>query len=607
MSIIRALSPITISRIAAGEVVERPASAIKELIENSLDAGATEINISVEAGGRNLILIQDNGCGMDKDDLDLCVERHTTSKLMDDDLLNISSFGFRGEALPSIASVSRLTVKSRTKHSEGAWCITVAAGEKTPIMPAMMNHGTIVEVRDLFYATPARLKFLRTERTELQQIHEIVKRIALVNPQVKFSLNADGKNIARYEASEDLVDNRLNRISQILGNEFAENSINVDIQREQIKLSGYISLPTYNRGTSNDIYLYINGRTVKDKILQTALRIAYQDFISSDRFPVAVLFLDIPNEYVDVNVHPAKTEVRFRDIPLVRNAVISGLKNAIFEKGQKTSSTIAEDTLRYMKPHSSLSMNQQAPSFSSNSYKSYNNSSFSRPKSEEIKLANHFFEPSAQNFHSHTENNNAPDEQPANSYPLGAAVCQLHETYIISQTENKIIITDQHAAHERLIYEKLKQDILNEEIEKQRLLIPEIIEIDEYNIDKILAIKEDLAKLGLNITKCTDKSIIVHEIPHILGDCNVQKLVRNIIDDLLEFDSQINFSELLNHILATYACHHSIRSGRRMNITEMNSLLREMEGTPHSGQCNHGRPTYIELKLSDIEKLFGRS
>lgn len=603
MSVIRQLSAVTISRIAAGEVVERPASVIKELVENALDAGASEIKIVVEDGGRNLILVQDNGCGMDKEDLSLAVESHTTSKLLDDDLLNIKSFGFRGEALPSIGAVSRMTIKSRVKHSENAWAVTVAGGEKAPIMPVMIPEGTIVEIKDLFFATPARLKFLRTERTELQHINEIIKRMALVNPQVKFTLVSNGKEIARYDQYDELVDSYFQRVEQVLGKEFAENSINVAIHKDPIKINGYISLPTYNRGTSNEVFLYVNGRSVKDKILQTALRVAYQDFISHDRFPVAALFLEIPYEYVDVNVHPAKTEVRFRDVSMVRSAVISGLKNAIYEKGRTTSSTIASDTLGKMQ--SNIQATPPRPQFASQN-NNFPSRSFSVPSQQDLKAAASLFEPVAQNFAS-TDEQYTGEETVEKTYPLGAAMCQMHDTYIISQTKDSIIITDQHAAHERLVYEKLKQDILNEEIEKQRLLIPEIIEVDEYNLEKILAITKDLAKLGLNITKCTEKSLIVHEIPYLLGNCDTKKLVRDIIDDLIEFDKNINFHELLNHVLATYACHHSIRAGRKMTIVEMNSLLREMEETPHSGQCNHGRPTYIELKLSDIEKLFGRS
>ncbi|MEQ9115528.1 MAG: DNA mismatch repair endonuclease MutL [Rickettsiales bacterium] len=606
MSIIRELSPVTISRIAAGEVVERPASVIKELVENSLDAGADEITITIENAGKNLIIVEDNGCGMDKEDISLAVERHATSKLIDNDLLNIKTFGFRGEALPSVGSVSRLTIKSKPAHSENGWCITVAGGEKTPTMPAMLNTGTVVEVRDLFFATPARLKFLRTERTEIQHITDIIKRMALVNPQVKFTFRSDDKEIFSFQKEIDLVDPYFKRIEKVMGKEFAENSINVNIEKDNIKIKGYISLPTYNRGTSSDTYLYINGRAVKDKLLHTALRVAYQDFISSHRYPVAALFLEVPFEYVDVNVHPSKTEVRFRDVPLVRNIVISGLKKAVYEKGQKTSSTIASDTLNYVQRNMG-----SAPSASPSMFSRPPNSthSFSAPRQESINSANQFFEPVAQDFSSKTSNETYASHQEAgaNSYPLGAAMCQMHETYIVSQTNDSIVITDQHAAHERLVYESLKNDILNNEVEKQRLLIPEIIEIDEYNLDKILAIKEDLLKLGLNVEKLTDTSIVIHEIPHILGNCNTKKLVQDIVDDLIEFDRNVTFKELLNHVLGTYACHHSIRSGRKMNTTEMNSLLREMEATPHSGQCNHGRPTYIELKLKDIEKLFGRS
>lgn len=603
MAIIKQLSPVTISRIAAGEVVERPAAAIKELIENSLDAGSTEIKIKIEGAGKNLITVQDNGHGMSKEDLYLAADRHTTSKLIQDDLLNIKTFGFRGEALPSIGSISRMTIKSRAINLDEGWCLKIIGGEKHSLEPCSISPGTCVEIRDLFFATPARLKFLRTDKTELNHINEIIKRIALVNPNVKFTFIVDGKEVIRYDVPDDLIDGQFSRIAQIIGKEFSDNAINIHSTKDQIHINGFISLPTFNRGTANDIYLYVNNRCVKDKILQMAIRIAYQDFISSDRFPVAALFINLPYEYVDVNVHPAKTEVRFRDVPLIRNILISSLKNAIYEKGQKTSNTIASDTLNYAAKNL-----VSTPKYTSTSWA--NSSNFTHKPSitskENLDLARGFFEPTAQNY-------TTPEIQPLNSsvtddeYPLGAAVCQLHETYIISQTKESIIIVDQHAAHERLLYEKLKNDILNNNIEKQRLLIPEIIEVDSYNLDKILGIKVELLKLGLNITKYTEKSLIVQEIPHLLGHINVKKMVQDIIDDLIEFDQKINFDELLNHILATYACHHSIRSGRKMNVSEMNSLLREMEATPHSGQCNHGRPTYIELKLTNIEKLFGRS
>ena len=603
--VIRELSTVTINRIAAGEVVERPASAIKELVENSIDAGATEITVKIEAGGKNLIFISDNGFGMSKDDLALAVQRHTTSKLIGDDLLNIKHFGFRGEALPSIASVSRMSIKTRPSDSDEGYMLKVVGGEGQSISPTAHHVGTSVEVRDLFYATPARLKFLRTEKTEIQHIVELLKKIALANPKVSLKFYSDNKMLLNFPISN--TDNPLfSRTSEIFKKDFTENSIEVDIERDNVKLSGYISLPTYDRGTSVEQYLYVNKRPVKDKLLFAAIRIAYQDFISRDRYPVVVLFLDVPSDLVDVNAHPAKTEVRFRDVSMIRNMLVGGLKDALLNQGQRTSSTIASDAIRAVSVEPSTSptqihTNQKTPITYSSVSKPKSFSRASIPNLQMNQMMQEFSQPVVKSF----EENE--DDARYEQYKLGAARCQMHETYIISQTPNSIIIIDQHAAHERLLYEQLKQQIEDGSLSRQRLLIPEIIELNPDIMEKLLKLKDNLSKLGLQIDRCTSQSIIVTEIPILLGDCNVKKLTQNIIDDIIEFEENISFKELVNHILATYACHHSIRSGRKMNKDEMNNLLREMENTPHSGQCNHGRPTYIELQLRDIDKLFGRS
>lgn len=596
---IRQLSPVTINRIAAGEVVERPSAVVKELVENSLDAGSTEIVVKIESGGKNLILVSDNGCGMSRDDLELCVERHTTSKLLNDNLLNINYFGFRGEALPSIASVSRMHIKT-SQNAEDGWSLDVIGGEKHSIKPVSSHKGTTIEIRDLFFATPARLKFLRSEKTELQHISDIIKKIALANPKVKFSLYSDQKEILHYKVDE--LDPMVYRISQIFNKDFIENSIEVSRSKDGIIINGHISVPTFNRATANDYYLYVNNRPVKDKVLLAAVRVAYQDFLSRDRYPMVVLFLSLPSELVDVNVHPAKTEVRFRDIQNIRGFVINAIKEALHEGGGRTSSTISEDTL------SSVKTSFSPRDFSIRSSKSFT-PKFSAPKSTVIQKDLHeavqgFYKPVVKDFEKEVVET---QDTTTKDFPLGSARCQLHETYIISQTEKSIIIIDQHAAHERLVYEKLKRQFDNKEVEKQRLLIPEIIEVKEATLEKVLEKKPELENMGLTIAKCTNQSVIITEVPHIIGNCNYRKLAKDIIEHLEVHEESANLKELINETLATYACHHSIRSGRKMNIEEMNALLREMEETPHSGQCNHGRPTYIELELKDIEKLFGRS
>lgn len=618
---IKELSPITINRIAAGEVVERPASVVKELVENSIDAGATEITIKIEAGGKNLILISDNGCGMSKEDLLLAIKRHTTSKLVNDDLLDIKYFGFRGEALPSIASISRMTIKSCCADSSESHMLEIAGGKVQNIIPVAHHVGTTIEVRDLFFSTPARLKFLRKEKTEIQHVQDLIKRVALANPNVMFNLSSDNKTL--FNLITKKVENSLEqRVNELFHQEFIDNSIFINNRGENpVKIYGYISLPTYDRGTSAEQYLYINHRPVKDKLLNTAIRIAYKDFISRDRYPVVILFIELANELVDVNAHPAKTEVRFRDINLVRNLVIGTLKNALLAQGSSVSSTIANDTLKAANIENYNRRNQQYSPFVSGSStsgkknisyqssdKKFNSSSFFSEVSTYQEPIQPDIDEIIPEFKIPTTKDFAEDRtDPVNhEYRLGAAKCQLHETYIVSQTKDSIVIIDQHAAHERLVYEQLKQQLKNGSISKQRLLIPEIIEVNNDVMDKILAAQESLQKLGIQVKNCTKQSIIVTEIPQLLGNCNTKKLIQNIVDDFIEFEENISFNELMNYILATYACHHSIRSGRIMNKDEMNALLREMENTPHSGQCNHGRPTYIELHLKDIEKLFGR-
>ena len=570
---IRILPPTTVNRIAAGEVIERPASAIKELVENAIDAGASEIDVLLLAAGKSLISVSDNGSGMSPDELKLCVERHATSKLPDDDLLHVKHLGFRGEALPSIGSVSRLAITSKAKNSQDAWQISVIGGGVTELTPASRKIGTTVEVRDLFYATPARLKFLRSDRTEIEQAKDIIMRLSMAHPEIRFSLSSDDKMLANYNSSSD----RLTRLAEILGKDFSENSIIINSVRDGVKLSGFTSLPTYNRGTSTEQYLFVNNRPVRDKLLLGVVKAAYQDFLERGRHPVVALFLDISPDFVDVNVHPAKAEVRFRDVGLIRGLIISALKQAIASGGERASTSISQVAQTFFKPNNfvqrsivsdySLPLMQQAP--------------LSRPP--EIK-----------------------EEAQQINYRLGSARGQVHNTYIFAQTADGIVIVDQHAAHERLLYERMKESLAETGIARQKLLIPEVVEIGEAESAQLLQRKDEFAALGLIIEGFGEGTIIVREIPALLGKTDIHALIKDLSDDLQEFGEALALRDKLEHICGTMACHGSVRAGRQLNIDEMNALLRQMEATPHSGQCNHGRPTYIELKLADIEKLFGR-
>jgi DNA mismatch repair protein MutL len=597
---IKLLSPITISRIAAGEVVERPASAVKELVENSIDAGATKIDIVVEQGGRNLISVADNGSGMSKEDLSLAVERHATSKLNEEDLFNILHFGFRGEALPSIASVSRMTITSKQASSEEAWSINIQGGSKAEPIPASSTNGTTVIIRDLFFATPARLKFLKSERTETQQIVDTIKRIAIAHPHISFKVLADDKLQLQTLGStaEDATSLRMN---ELFGNDFSTNSVKLDFSNKCYTIKGFASLPTYNRGTSTEQYLFVNNRTVRDKVLLTAIKIAYQDFLARDRHPVAVLFLDLPPEEVDVNVHPTKAEVRFRDSEAVKGSIITALRNSLNEQiGYKASSTISNQAINSFKPSI-----PQAPSTG-------NKMNFSLPlhtntaseRSSNFMQRHIIPQQVEQKFYQ-----NAPthiEQIITEQLPLGFAKCQLYGNYIVAQTPDSMVIVDQHAAHERLVYEELKKSISIHDVKVQRLLIPEIVELSDTALDKLLEYVEELKKLGLLVERFGNNAVAVYGMPALLSETNVKKLISDIADDLIEHAADFQISGIVEHLVETFACHHSVRSGRILNIEEMNALLRQMENTPHSGQCNHGRPTYIELKLSDIEKLFGR-
>lgn len=601
--IIRQLDEAAINRIAAGEVVERPASAVKELIENALDAGATRITVDIADGGKTLIRITDDGCGMTVDDLPLAVARHATSKIDGSDLLDIHSFGFRGEALASLGSVGRLTITSRAKGADAAQ-ISVVGGRIGPVKPAGLTRGTVVELRDLFFATPARLKFLRSDRAELQAIVDVVRRLAMAEPFVGFTLNEVSEGNARclFRAdpqSGDLFDALHGRLASVLGADFTENALRIDIEREGLRLTGYAALPTYSRGSSAQQYVFVNGRPVQDRLLLGALRVAYFDFLSRDRHPAAVLNLIADPQRVDVNVHPAKAEVRFREPEAARSLIISGLRHALAGAGHRASTTVANETLAAIKPEAPLQRQWawSAPPTPSHSSLA---AAFSAQAPAMAPPTGFAEMPSARLAQSE------PVEEAVVHHPLGAARAQVHENYIIAQTADGVVIVDQHAAHERLVYERLKRQSVENGIARQALLIPEIVELSVSDASRLLEIAADLEALGLVVEPFGGAAVAVREVPAILGQVNAGALLRDVLDELADAGQSHLVRAKIDAVLSRMACHGSVRSGRQMRAEEMNALLREMEATPHSGQCNHGRPTYVELKLSDIEKLFGR-
>jgi DNA mismatch repair protein MutL len=599
LPVIRQLDDSAINRIAAGEVVERPASAVKELVENAIDAGARRISIDVADGGKTLIRVTDDGCGIAGTDLVLALSRHATSKIDGSDLLNIHTFGFRGEALPSLGAVGRLNITSRVKGAE-AFEMNVEGGQMGQVRPAALNGGTVITLRDLFYATPARLKFLRTDRAETTAINDIVKRLAMAEPFVRFELrDVSGdtpRTTFRAEAENgDMFDALHGRLSTVLGREFADNSLKIDALREGLHLTGYAALPTYSRGSAVQQYLFVNGRPVRDKLLVGALRGAYFDFLSRDRHPAAALFLDCDPTLVDVNVHPAKSEVRFRDPGLARGLIVSALRHALAEAGHRASTTVAGATLGAMTPEPTgarvYQMDRPSMGLRAASYQSQ------APGFAEM---NHAY--SGQIVDPVTV-----DETHAVDLPLGTARGQVHENYIIAQTATGMVIVDQHAAHERLVYEKLKYQMAKNGVAAQALLIPEIIELSDGDCARLLEVADQLSRFGLGIEPFGGGAIAVRETPAILGEVNARAMILDILDELADQGSSNMVQAKVEAILSRIACHGSIRSGRWMRAEEMNALLREMEATPHSGQCNHGRPTYVELKLADIERLFGRT
>ena len=595
---IRRLPTTLVNQIAAGEVIERPASVVKELVENAIDAGANDIDVALELGGTALIRVKDNGRGMTRDELPLALERHATSKLPDDDLLAIHFLGFRGEALPSIGSIARLSITSRARGSDESWNIKVEAGEISPLTPAALSEGTVIEVRDLFYAIPARLKFLKSARTEISNVVDIIERLAMAHPDIRVRLSHDGRAVRDFPAlTNDWVSAAPQRLEKILGGGFAVNTAVVDAEREGIRITGFAGLPTFHRSTSQAQYLFVNRRPVRDRLLLGVIRAAYQDYLARDRHPVAVLFLEVPTEQVDVNVHPAKSEVRFRDSQLVRGLILHGLRGAIGTTSQRASTTVATQALgafRYEGVRgqgSGVRENQPLPAYG-----------FAAPAQTLWRSEM----PSPQS-RTETFSSAIPNPRPLTpDFPLGAAVAQLHHTYIVSQTRDGLVIVDQHAAHERIMYEKFKAEMAASGVARQMLLLPEVVELTDAQSARLLARAAEWASLGLVMEGFGESTVLVREVPSMLGDSDVQGLVRDLADDLSLYEDGLALADRLEAILSTMACHGSVRAGRPLNLAEMNALLRQMEATPFSGQCNHGRPTYVSLAKSDVEKLFGR-
>ena len=581
MNNIKKLPDNLINQIAAGEVIERPSSALKELIENSIDAGASKISISLSEGGKTLIEVIDDGMGMNLHDLKMCLERHATSKINDGDLVHINSLGFRGEALPSIGSIANLVIESYDKLKDEAWQISIINNKKN-IEPSLIRFGTKVTITDLFLKVPARLKFMKTNATEIRYCKEVVKHLAMSHPKISFSLTIDSKRIFNWEKSEKAdFEGTKNRLYQVMGEDFIKSSVSVHIERDGLILAGMVGMPTLNRNTGREQYLFVNNRPVKDRNLIGALRGAYKGLIEHNRFPVAVLFLDILSQDVDINVHPAKVEVRFKDSGKVRSIIVSGVRKALEKAGLNTASEISNALIDKM------SFDEQVINDNSNN----------------INLQNINLSPSsrlAENIDSDSFNNQR-------TYPLGSAIAQAHGTYIISETENGLILIDQHAAHERIVLEKIREGFLNSNIQKQILLIPEVVELSGDHFEVIIKYKDSLIKLGLVIEEFDNNAIIIREHPAILDKVNFSILIKDIAEEIIDFGSEFVLSERLDNICGNMACHSSIRSGRLLLTSEMNALLREMEVTPNSSQCNHGRPTFIKLSVTDIEKLFGRT
>ncbi len=604
---VRQLSEAIVNRIAAGEVVERPASVVKELVENALDAGATRIDIFTDGGGRRLIRVDDNGEGMTRADLALAVERHATSKLADDDLVSICTLGFRGEALPSIGSVARLAITTRHLSEPHAWAIEVDAGVKSEPKPAALGKGTRVELRDLFYATPARLKFLKLDRTEAEAVREVVRRLAMSRPDVAFTLGGEERAPLSFAATLPGAAGRLARLGDVLGADFRGNAVALDAEREGVTIEGFAALPTLTRANALGQYLFVNGRAVRDKLLIGAVRAAYADYLPRDRHPLVALFVTLAAGEVDVNVHPAKAEVRFRNAGLVRALIVHALKTALAREGARAATTGGAATVAAFRsqpmPYSSGVRGAgwrrafapvRGGGFAEAGQAAFDvggpiadmRSDLPAGLAEDMDVA----EPDADHL----------------DHPLGAARAQVHDTYIVAQTRDGLVVVDQHAAHERIVYERLKAAIDKSGIPRQILLIPEIVELDEADVERLAARAGELAHFGLVLEPFGPGAVALRETPSLLGEIDGGGLVRDLAEHMSEWDETLPLERRLLRVASSMACHGSVRAGRRLKPEEMNALLREMEVTPNSGQCNHGRPTYVELKLTDIERLFGR-
>ncbi|GEO81941.1 DNA mismatch repair endonuclease MutL [Pararhodospirillum oryzae] len=636
---IRLLPPTLVNRIAAGEVVERPASVLKELVENAIDAGAGRIDVVLADGGRARLVVVDDGCGMTPDEMVLAVERHATSKLPGDDLLAIHTLGFRGEALPAIASVARLTLTSRPAGAANAWSLSVEGGAKGTPEPASHPPGTRIEVRDLFFATPARLKFLKAPRTEQGHVVDALHRLALAHPGIGFSLTDGDRSVLRLAPAQgDLFSGRLDRLGAILGRDVAENAIPVDAERDPLRLSGAIALPTCNRATTAAQYLFVNGRPVRDRLLHGAVRAAYADVLPHDRHAIVVLYLDLPTDLVDVNVHPAKTEVRFRDAALVRGLIVSALRHTLAQARPQAHPALGAEVLDALRaggagddplpagtlppraPQGTGSLPWHGPrrpgqgalrfAYAAQAPAPWTGSGagagegggLAESGTARVPLPAGVVEPFPASAEGLPEDpGDIPDE-----WPLGRAVGQIHATYILAQSRDGLVIVDQHAAHERLVMERMNEALAEGGVRRQGLLLPEVVDLDEPAAQRLLEAAEDLARLGLGIEAFGPGAVVVREVPALLGDTDVKGLVRDLADGLAEWGTPQILQDRLGHVVATMACHGSVRAGRRLGLAEMNALLRAMETTPRSGQCNHGRPTHVTLRLADIERLFAR-
>ena len=600
---VRRLDPLLIDRIAAGEVIERPAAAVKELVENALDAGARRVEVAIQGGGRDLIRVSDDGRGMSAADLELSVERHATSKIPDGDLTRIDTLGFRGEALPSIASVSRLEIRTRERGAGEAHALHVEDGAKGPIAPSAHPEGTRIEARALFAATPARLKFLKTDRAEAQACAEVVRRLALAHPTARFTFTSEIGGSFDWAACTDSEAGERERIRQALGAEFAENALRLDVEREGLRLYGWVGLPTFNKPNALGQYAYVNGRAVRDKLISGALRAAYMDYLPRERHGAAVLFLALDPREVDVNVHPAKAEVRFRDSGLVRGVIVSAVRQTLEAARHRAATTGGAATLEALR---APAWRQETPSQPIDW-----NWRASPAAPEAFAPPQRFEEPRQAAFEGFAPlarpgSAASPSNEPEIAAPLGAARAQLHHTYIVAQTRDGVVIVDQHAAHERIVYEKLKRQREAEGIERQILLSPLVVELDPQGAGALLERATDLENLGIVIEGFGPGAVLLREAPTLIAEGDMASLIKDLAEEALAEDGAESLERRLDHRLATIACHYSVRAGRTLRPEEMNALLREMEATPGAGQCNHGRPTYVELKLMDIEKLFGR-